>query len=215
MIISKTAEVIPLMDLTEFFNKATVGAEFEASAYEPAQIIESDKPEIVFSGKSNVGKSSLINRLLNRKKLARVSSAPGKTASVNFYDCTTFRLVDLPGYGYAKVSKQEKQQWSLLVEGFFGSRRNIALVAQLVDSRHSPSDGDLQMIDYLLQKNLPFAVVLTKVDKLKNTELAKRQAEIKNELGNCGAELIFTSAQTALGFDKLKTSIYNSLYSNT
>lgn len=203
------------MDSTDFFNKTTACAEFEASAYLPSQIIASDKPEIVFSGKSNVGKSSIINKLLNRKKLARVSSAPGKTASINFYNCGAFRLVDLPGYGYAKVSKQEKQQWSELVEGYFGKKRSITLLVQLVDSRHSPSDGDFQMIDYLMHNNMPFIVVLTKTDKLSNTEYAKRQAEIEKELGYCGAKLVFTSAQTALGFDELKMLIYKSLYPNT
>jgi len=201
-----------IMNLTDVFNKAAATAEFEASAYLTEQIIEAEKPEVVFSGKSNVGKSSMINRLIGRKSLARVSSAPGKTASVNFYNCGFFRLIDLPGYGYAKVSKQDKEHWSELVEGFFASERNIALVVQLVDARHAPSEGDLQMIKYLMHMGLPFVVALTKSDKLKkNTEFAKRQIEVPEELGFCGAKIIFTSAESTLGFDELKMLILKGL----
>lgn len=186
-------------------NKYLVKAEFELSAYQPDQLCPSDRPEIVFSGKSNVGKSSMINRIVTRKGLARVSSAPGKTASVNFYDCGIFRLVDLPGYGYAKVSRQEKEQWSSLVEGYLNGARNIALVIQLVDARHAPSEGDRQMLDYLTQSGLPHIVALTKSDKFKNTQLAIRREEILSERSFCGAkETIFTSAETGMGFDELK-----------
>jgi len=195
------------MDISCDFNKAAATAAFELSAYEPSQICASGKPEIVFSGRSNVGKSSMINRLINRKSLARVSSAPGKTASVNFYDCGLFRLVDLPGYGYAKVSKQEKEHWTELINGFFGAQRNIALVVQLLDSRHEPSQGDIQMIDYLLRYNLPFIVALTKSDKIKSTQLEKRKAEVAGELEFCKARTIFTSAETSMGFDELKQAI--------
>lgn len=199
------------MNMTDIFNKAAANAEFEASAYLPSQIIAPGKPEIIFSGKSNVGKSSMINRLIGRKSLARVSSSPGKTASVNFYDCGDFRLVDLPGYGYAKVSKQDKEHWAELVEGYFNSERDIALMIQLVDARHAPSESDLQMLDYLNQRKLPFVVALTKTDKLKPTELNKRQAEIPLELEFCGARYIFTSSQTSLGFDELKKLILKGL----
>jgi GTP-binding protein len=202
------------MDSIDIFNKAAALAEFELSAYEPSQICASDKPEIVFSGKSNVGKSSMINRLIVRKRLARVSSAPGKTASVNFYNCGAFRLVDLPGYGYAKVSKQEQKHWSELVEGYLGGERNISLVVQLVDARHAPSVGDRQMIDYLSKRRLPFVVVLTKTDKLKSTELAKRRLEVPQELGLSDAEIIFTSAETSLGFEELKKLILESIQSD-
>lgn len=195
------------MDTAADFNRAAATAVFEVSAYTPGQLPASDKPEVVFSGKSNVGKSSMINRLLSRKGLARVSSAPGKTASVNFYDCGLFRLVDLPGYGYAKVSKGEKEHWSELVEGFFGGRRNIALVVQLVDARREPSEGDRQMLDYLSQTGLEFFAALTKTDKLKPTELSKRRDEVPRELEFCGARAIFTSAENAMGIDEIKNEI--------
>lgn len=192
---------------TAIFNKASALAKFETSAYAPVQIIPSDKPEVIFSGKSNVGKSSLINRLISRKGLARVSSSPGKTASVNFYDCGFFRLVDLPGYGYAKVSKHEKEKWAELVDGFFAMERNIVLVVQLVDVRHKPSPDDVQMIDFLSHHNIPFLIALTKTDKLKPSQLKKRREEISSELNFCSAKYIFTSAEKGLGMDELKHDI--------
>lgn len=198
------------MDSKDIFNKVSAIATFEISAYTPSQITASDKPEIVFSGKSNVGKSSMINRLISRKSLARVSSAPGKTASVNFYNCGYFRLVDLPGYGYAKVSKQEKEHWAELVDGFFGQERNIALVVQLIDARHAPSQDDIQMLQYLLHRNIPFIIAMTKTDKLKVTQLAKRREEVPSELSfGSNAKIIFTSAENGMGMDELKNEIAN------
>ncbi len=199
------------MSFNDFFNKSAAVAEFESSAYLPSQICVSDKPEIVFSGKSNVGKSSMINRLIVRKRLARVSSAPGKTASVNFYNCGVFRLVDLPGYGYAKVSKQGQQSWSELVEGYLCGERRISLAVQLVDARHAPTEGDRQMLEYLSKRGLPFVVALTKTDKLKNTEFAKRQLEVPKELGVQESKIIFTSAENSLGFDELKKMIFEAV----
>src|SRR5699024_8784442 len=115
---------------------------FELAAGRKDQLPKADVPEIVFSGKSNVGKSSLINKLVNRKALARVSATPGKTATINFYRLPDCRLVDLPGYGYAKVSKGERDRWASLVEGYFAQKRNVALVIQLVDMRHKPTADD-------------------------------------------------------------------------
>ena len=143
---------------------------FELAAGRKDQLPKSNLPEVVFSGKSNVGKSSLINRLVQRKALARVSATPGKTATINFYRLPECRLVDLPGYGYARVSQKEKQRWASLVEGYFEPGRNIALVIQLVDMRHKPTADDLQMIDFLYQTQLPFVVVCTKSDKLNRGE---------------------------------------------
>lgn len=205
-----------MMDIASDFNKNVGQATFELSAYLPSQLGASDKPEIVFSGKSNVGKSSMINRLICRKSLARVSSAPGKTASVNFYDCGIFRLVDLPGYGYAKTSKHDKEHWSELVESFFNGERNIVLAVQLVDARREPSEGDRQMLTYLSQRVLPFIVALTKSDKLKNTQLEKRRSEVLAELAFCGANtrVIFTSAETSMGMDELKAEILNACSKN-
>lgn len=199
------------MNIETEFNKAAAAAKFECSAYTVEQIPESVKPEIVFSGKSNVGKSSMINRLINRKSLARVSSEPGKTASINFYDCGIFTLVDLPGYGFAKVSHDAKLQWSELVEGYFKKQRNLRLVVQLADSRHKTSELDLSMIDYMLKLEIPFVVAMTKSDKLKRTQLETRKKEGEEELSFCKKPIIFTSAQTSMGFDILKTEIYKSL----
>ena len=145
-------------------------AVFEASFGRAGQLPPSDLPEIVFSGRSNVGKSSLINKILNRKSLARVSATPGKTTTINFYRLDTLRLADLPGYGYSKRSKTEMQRWAELVEGYFGSKRNIILVVQLVDMRHAATKDDEMMLHFLIEQGLPFCVVLTKSDKLNVSE---------------------------------------------
>lgn len=160
------------------FNKA----EFEFAAGNASQLPESVLPEVIFSGRSNVGKSSLINKLVNRKALARVSATPGKTATINFFKVDKFHLVDLPGYGYAKVSKAEKQRWSNLMEGYFNQKRNFSLVVQIVDMRHSPSADDMNMIEYLYSCGFPFIIVFTKKDKLKKTQQIKRLEELKEEL---------------------------------
>lgn len=153
-------------------------ATFEASYGLFSQIPEGELPELAFAGKSNVGKSSLINKLFNRKKLARVSAVPGKTATINFYDIDgKAKLVDLPGYGYAKVAKTEKERWSGLIEGYLASERDIALVFLLIDMRHAPGKNDLHMIDYLIETEFPFVIILTKSDKLSKTQY-KAQLEL-------------------------------------
>ena len=144
---------------------------FEFAAGDVSQLPESTLPEVVFSGKSNVGKSSLINKLVQRKSLARVSATPGKTATINFFKLKEFRLVDFPGYGYAKVSKGEKRRWADLVEGYFAQERNVKLIVQIIDVRHAPSKDDMQMVEYLYHFNFPFVIVLTKVDKLKKSQV--------------------------------------------
>ncbi len=153
---------------------------FEFASGAPEQLPKSDVPEIVFSGHSNVGKSSLINKLVQRKALARVSSQPGKTATINFYRLKEFRMVDLPGYGYAKVSKKEKERWAKLVEGYFAQDRKRALVIQILDLRHPPTDDDLHMVDFLYRGGFNFAVVLTKSDKLKKTQFEKQMEYFKD-----------------------------------
>ncbi|MBQ9994517.1 MAG: YihA family ribosome biogenesis GTP-binding protein, partial [Clostridia bacterium] len=178
---------------------------FELAAGTAEQLPVCDMPETVFAGRSNVGKSSLINKLLSRKSLARVSSQPGKTATINFYNCEGARLVDLPGYGYAKVSRAEKERWAQLIDGYFAQQRDIRLVIQLVDSRHKPSQDDLIMLDFLSQTGLPTVIALTKVDKLNKSERAARMAAFPDELG-CGddVELIPFSAVTGEGAERLR-----------
>lgn len=149
-------------------------AEFEAAFGTSSQLPFSDLPEIAFAGRSNVGKSSLLNRLFNRKALARVSSVPGKTATINFYKVDDARFVDLPGYGYAKVSKSEKIRWAEMLEGYFKTGRNIRLVVQLIDMRHKPSADDLMMIDFLRSTGYPFAIVMTKSDKLNKNAVCRK-----------------------------------------
>lgn len=155
---------------------------FETSFGNFSQILKSDLPEIVFSGRSNVGKSSLINTIFNRKNLARVSSVPGKTTTINFFRMENVRFVDLPGYGYAKVAKSEKNRWSDLIGGYFNDDRDIALVMQLIDVRHSPSKEDMVMIDFLIESELPFIIILTKCDKLSKKQLEDRLSSFKNDI---------------------------------
>lgn len=159
-------------------------AEFRASYGRADQIPPSDIPEIVFSGKSNVGKSSLINKILNRKAIAKVSSKPGKTATINFFDLKEAYFADLPGYGYAKVSQSEKERWAELVEGYFAQQRNIPLVIQICDMRHPPTADDMTMIDFLCSSGYNFIIALTKMDKLKKTQQQKCLDEIKEKLSD-------------------------------
>ncbi len=160
------------------YNKAG----FERAYGTLGQLPPSDKPEIAFSGKSNVGKSSLLNKLFNRKSLARVSSVPGKTITINFYAVDDVYFVDLPGYGFARVAKTEKERWAKMMEGYFSTGRNIPLVVQLVDMRHPPTEDDLMMIDFLNETGIDYIVVMTKSDKLKKTQYKERLESAYREL---------------------------------
>lgn len=178
--------------------------EFLASYGLSRQLPDSDRPEIVFSGRSNVGKSTLINTLLRRKNLARTSATPGKTATINFYRLDTLRLVDLPGYGYAKVSDAEKRRWKTLIEGYLEADRDLRLVLQLVDMRHPPTQDDRMMMEYMVEREIPFVVVLTKADKLNKTERAARLAGLEQELAAFeGLQTIPYSAVTREGAEEL------------
>lgn len=182
--------------------------DFEFAAGTVEQLPDNNMPEIVFSGHSNVGKSSLINKLARRKNLARVSSQPGKTATINYYKGEGFYFVDLPGYGYAKVSKAEKARWADLVEGYLSKSRNIALIVQIIDIRHKPTKDDYDMVRFLYESNAPFVIVLTKKDKLKKTAYKKRIDEVLDELDEFdGTELIPFSAVTGDGLDDVKEVI--------
>lgn len=186
------------------FNKA----EFTSAYGSYKQIPEPEKVEVVFSGRSNVGKSSLINKIFNRKSLARVSSVPGKTITINFYSVEDMFLVDLPGYGYAKVKKSEKERWSELIEGYLLSDREIELVFQLIDMRHPPTANDIHMINFLIENELPFVIVLTKADKLSKRERAERREALKKELDFIeSVEIIEFSAETGEGVEKVREII--------
>lgn len=185
------------------FNKA----EFNSAYGISSQLPLSDVTEIAFAGKSNVGKSSLLNKLFNRKNLARVSSVPGKTVTINFYNVDGNRFVDLPGYGYAKISKQERDRFGELMEGYFQSDRKIKLIIQLIDMRHPPSKDDYNMISFMRQMNIPFIVVLTKADKLKKKEFESRNKLIYDELERPDYPVIPFSAVTGLGVDEIKEII--------
>ena len=182
--------------------------EFEAAAGRASQLPASTLPEVVFSGKSNVGKSSLLNKLVNRKALARVSATPGKTATINFYRLQQCRFVDLPGYGYAKVSNAERRRWDELINSYFEAERRTTLLVQLLDSRHAPSADDVQMLEYLQYHQIPFVAALTKADKLKKTQQQAAMAEFTALLEPYGCQKVFlTSAEKGLGIEELQACL--------
>ena len=192
-------------------------AEFITSAVKPSQYPEAGLPEIAFAGRSNVGKSSLINLLLNRKALAKVSSSPGKTRTINFFNINNgeFRLVDLPGYGYAKVSKAMSEDWGKMMETFLTGREGLLKVALLVDSRHEPSVQDKQMYEFLQYYGLDGIVVATKADKLSRNELNKNLALIRKSLKmNKDDALIATSSLSKAGTEELLDIIEEILNEN-
>jgi GTP-binding protein len=186
--------------------------EFEASYGTKAQLPPSVVPEIAFAGRSNVGKSSLLNKLLNRKSLARTSSMPGKTITVNFFRSEGVKFVDLPGYGYAKVPQSEKRRWAEMMEGYFTTGRKILLVVQLLDMRHKPSIEDFEMLSFLKDSGYDFIIALTKCDKLNKTDRLKRMEEITKELADYGEyEKVPFSSQTGEGTEKIKNIIGGAL----
>lgn len=180
-------------------------AELEAVAVKPSQYPEDNMIEIAFAGRSNVGKSSLLNLLTNRKSLARVSGSPGKTRTINFYRINDeFRIVDLPGYGYAKASKAEQATWGEMMEKYLENRQGLKVVAQLVDIRHAPSKQDIQMYEYLRYYGLDGLVVLTKADKVSRNELNKNTAMIRKALDLVPEDRIIpVSALKRTGYENL------------
>ena len=174
-------------------------ATFITSAATAKQFITPDKPMIAVCGKSNVGKSSFINMLANRKKLAKTSSEPGRTRLVNYFDFGAFILADLPGYGFAKVSKSEKVKWAKTLDEFFQDKEKIAHVFMLVDSRHDPTADDAQMIEFLHYHVIPFTVTLTKADKLSKMKLKEHIKAIAADLYLGEQNLLATSAETGYG----------------
>ena len=169
---------------------------FEISAVGPKQYPKGDLPEIVLVGKSNVGKSSFINTMIGRKNLARTSNTPGKTCQINFYNMDDmFYFVDLPGYGYSKMSKQEKVISGNYIEAYLQNRQNIALIVHLLDIRHQPTEDDRLMYDYILRTNLPFMVVTNKADKIAITKVDAEVDRIKQTLGISYSTILPFSAE--------------------
>lgn len=182
-------------------------ATFITSAARAEQFIEPSKPMIAVCGKSNVGKSSFINMLANRKKLAKTSSEPGRTRLVNYFDFGEFILADLPGYGFARVSKTEKAKWAKTLDQFFAQKERVAHVFMLVDSRHDPTEDDVQMLQFLHYHTIPFSVVLTKADKLSKMKLKEHVKAIAADLYLGVGNLLATSAETGYGKNDVLTKI--------
>ena len=181
---------------------------FKAAYGTSSQLPVSTLPEVSFAGRSNVGKSSLLNKLMYRKSLAKVSSTPGKTATINFYDVDGYDFVDLPGYGFAKVAKSEKHRWSELIEGYFNQERIFALVVSLIDIRHEASALDLNMIGFLRESGLPFMVVLTKADKLSKQQCMKQTAMLRKQLQlDKDIPMLAVSSESGTGINELRVII--------
>lgn len=188
-------------------------AEFILSAASPKDFLRDRMPQIAFAGRSNVGKSSVINRILNRKNFARVGAAPGKTTHINYFKIdNTFYLVDLPGYGYAKVSKAERDRWGRLMEGYFADPELMTLGVMIVDSRHKPTADDCTMAQWYREAGCPFLVVANKLDKLKKKEIEPNLQRIRETL-DMGEEdlLIPFSAEKGIGKQELLNAIFASL----
>ena len=184
-------------------------SELEAVAVKASQYPPEDLPEIAFAGRSNVGKSSLLNLITGRKALARVSGSPGKTRTINFYRCNDrFRIVDLPGYGYAKISRSESEKWGAMMEAYLEERENLIKVVQLVDIRHKPSEQDVQMYEYLKYFELDGIVVATKADKIGSNERAKAIKLIEKTLGMDEDDIVIPiSSLKKSGYEELLDTI--------
>ena len=176
-------------------------ATFITSAARSEQFIKPDKPMIAVCGKSNVGKSSFINMLANRKKLAKTSSEPGRTRLVNYFDFGEFILADLPGYGFARVSKTEKEKWGKTLDAFFKRKDEVTHVFMLLDARHDPTADDMQMIEFLHYNTIPFTAILTKADKLSKMKIKEHIKAIAADIYLGEGNLLATSAETGYGKD--------------
>ncbi|TVX87230.1 ribosome biogenesis GTP-binding protein YihA/YsxC [Paenibacillus agilis] len=182
-------------------------AEFIISAVGPDQYPEDGLPEIALAGRSNVGKSSLINRLIMRKNLARTSSQPGKTQQLNYYRIHTdneLYFVDVPGYGFAKVSKTQRAAWGRMIEAYIQNREPLKLIMQVIDLRHPPSKDDIMMYDWLTHFDLPVCIVATKADKLPRSQWPKHLKQVKTTLGiKPNTPIIMFSSETGMGREEL------------
>lgn len=185
-------------------------ATFVTSVAGADKFLKTDKPFIAVAGKSNVGKSSLINMLANQKKLAKTSVTPGRTRFINYFDFGAFILADLPGYGFAKVGKEEKAKWGKLMESFLATQK-IDLLLSLVDIRHDPTADDVMMVNYLYHYAIPFNLVATKADKLPKTKIKPRLKEIASFLRVGIADVIASSAETRFGKEEIFAVIENAI----
>lgn len=186
---------------------------FTHAAGTSAQLPKPGRPEIAFVGRSNVGKSSIMNKLFNRKSLVKVSSKPGKTTTINFFAVEGVDFVDLPGYGFARVGGHDQDRWNELMGGYFEGGRNIRLVVALVDIRHDMMDLDEEMVDYLLKLELPFCVAFTKADKLSKSRAAQQaQALARQFTLPSNVSVVVTSATSGIGMNELKTTIEQALH---
>jgi len=184
-----------------------INAEFIIGAASPGQFPSTSLPEVAFAGKSNVGKSSLINTLVNRKSLVKTSSTPGKTRQINFFLINNaFRLVDLPGYGFARAPKAEQANWQRLIESYLRDGEHLRVVVLIVDIRHTHSPLDQQMIDWLRAYQRPFLVVANKSDKLKRSQIPRHLEQLRQGLGLEATPMVF-SAQTGTGKGELSSAI--------
>lgn len=181
-----------------------LGGMAEAGGWRPPPSL----PEVAFAGRSNVGKSSLINALVHRRKFARVSNTPGRTREINFFRVNDqFVLADLPGYGYARISKEKRAAWRPLIEGYLKGSNALRGVVQLLDARRTPSEDDLQMLEFLAHRGTPTLVIATKVDKLRKSEREKRLTDLALEAGVDADQLIPFSAETGEGRNELAEAI--------
>ena len=195
------------------FNKA----EFVLSAVKASTFIRDGKPQVTFAGRSNVGKSSVINRLLGRKNFARVGATPGKTNQINYFDIDgKIYFTDLPGYGYAKVSKEERDRWGRLMESYFAEPDLITLGVLIVDARHKRTADDVTMCDWFKGTGCPVIVVANKLDKLKKSEMAARKEEFEKICAPYGCQsVVLTSAENGLGMDELRALLEGSMTPET
>lgn len=191
-----------------------VNSEFITSAAKPSQYLSDGLPEVAFIGRSNVGKSSMINALTNRRNLARVSNTPGRTRLVNFFRINgDFLLVDLPGYGYAKVNKTTQGQLNQVLDDYFTSRDTVAKIVHLVDSRHEPSADDVLMHQFLNHYGIPSIVIGTKLDKLKRNEIKKNEKMIRQRLGMAPEEpFLMYSSSTKENHEEVLEAIFGDIH---
>ncbi len=189
-------------------------ANFEKAVGNKDQLDSSCEGKVVLAGRSNVGKSSLLNKLFNNKKLAHISSNPGKTVTINYYRVDGKLLIDLPGYGYAKSSKEQIKHYSELTNYFFENTENILLVILLIDMRRQPSEDDWNMIKYMQSHEIKFSIILTKADKLNKSEFKNNLDKAQTKLSGCNCEILPFSANSGLGLQDLKRQIENAFEQN-